>query len=25
VAHRVVRQDFGDVAYGWALESPRGE
>ena len=25
VAHRVVRQDFGDVAYGWALETPRGE
>ena len=25
VAHRVARQDFADVAYGWAMESPPGE
>ena len=25
VAHRVVRHDYADVAYGWAMESPEGE
>lgn len=25
VAHRVVKQDFADVAYGWAMESTPGE
>jgi mycothione reductase len=25
IAHRSVVQDYADVAYGWAMESPRGE
>ncbi|SDT00202.1 mycothione reductase [Nocardioides scoriae] len=25
LAHRVVRQDYGDVAYGWAMDSQPGE
>jgi mycothione reductase len=25
VAHRSVTQDYADVAYGWAMESPRGD